>query len=219
MTALLPAMKTSPPCFGGFGCGATGVSEAAIQSMTFDGTSWAKGPTLVTLASGKNSYYPTFSPDGAFVLFNQAAEPSNNGSYDAPDASLHYVPAAGGPLVPLAKAGSNNGDSWPKWAPLVQAYRAKKLMWFTFSSRRQYGLKMPAGTRAQIWMAGFDPEAAKAGKDASFTSFWLPFQDDASANHIGQWVTKVVRKPCSAGGDQCGSNEICEGGVCKPILK
>ena len=43
-------------------------------------------------------------------------------------------------------------------------------------------------------------------------------QDEGSANHIAQWVTTVVRKPCDDGG-ACASGEQCVGGVCKPILK
>lgn len=206
----------SPPCIGF--CGATGVNQASLELMTFDGSTWKAAGTLVGGSSSSNAYYPSFSPDGAFVVFNRAAEPSKNGSYDAPDATLHYVNAVGGGAAPLAKAGSNAGDSWPKWTPVAQAWRGKKLMWFTFSSRRAYGLKMAAGTRAQIWMAAFDPEAAAAGKDASFTAFWLPFQDEGSANHIAQWVTTVVRKPCDDGG-ACANGEQCVGGVCKPILK
>ena len=186
--------------------------------MTFDGTSWAPEGTLVPSTSTTNNYYPSFSPDNAFVLFNRAAEPSKNGSYDAPDASLWFVNAVGGGAVSLAHAGSANGDSWPKWAPLVQMYRGKKLMWFTFSSRRQYGLTLAAGTRAQIWMAAFDPDAAAQGKDASFTAFWLPFQDGASANHIAQWVTTVERQPCMDV-SSCGSGEQCVDGVCKPAIK
>ena len=116
------------------------------------------------------------------------------------------------------RAGSPNGDSWPKWMQREQKYRGKKLLWFTFSSRRAYGLRLAAGSTPQIWMAAFDPEAAAQGKDASFASFRLPFQDLSSGNHIAQWVTRVVRQGC-ADSSQCEGSEQCIETVCRPSIK
>jgi hypothetical protein len=200
--------KTKPPCFGGM-CGAPGVDAASLETLVKSGDSFAPGPTLVPF-TGDNNYYPSYSPDGKGVLFNRAA----GNSYDAKDATVWWVPSTGGAPVKLARA-STGGDSWPKWAPDVQIYRGKTLTWLTFSSRRAYGLRKGAGDPAQIWMTAFDPEAAAAGKDPSFPAFRLPFQDLASGNHIAQWVTKVVRKPCLQQGE-CAPTELCENGVCEP---
>lgn len=192
--------------------GATGVDHASIESMTLNGATWSAGPTLVPYA-GQNNYYPSFSPDGAWVVFNRS--PSNLNSYDAKDAEVWVVAAAGGTPVKLATA-STGGDSWAKWTPSVQMNRGGPLLWLTFSSRRAYGLRLPPGQTAQIWMVAFDPTRAAMGMDPSSPPFWLPFQDLASGNHIAQWVVKVERKPCAMTAD-CNPGEQCLGGTCEPV--
>lgn len=200
-----------PPCFGGI-CGAPGVQEASIEMMPFDGTNWGSPTTLVPY-TGQNNYYPTFSPDGQWVMFNRS--PATADSFDAPDAQVWMIPAAGGNAVHQVTA-STGGDSWPKWAPDKQNYHAGQMMWFTFSSRRAYGLRQAAGT-SQIWMAAFDPARGATG-DGSFPAFWLPFQEMGSGNHIAQWVTEVERQPCS-NDSECGAGEFCEEGECVPLIE
>ncbi len=198
-----------------------GIAQASLQTMVRTNGQWAPGPELVPYG-GKSNYYPAYSPDGTWVIFDR----SNNDSFDAPDAEVWVVSSKGGQPILLAKARAG-GDSWPKWAPDVQKYRSKSLMWFTFSSRRPYGVRQStcagqnhtSGPCAQIWMAAFDPEAAAAGKDASYPALWLPFQDFNSGNHIAQWVTRVERKPCAQGGSECEGNEQCQNGRCVPIVK
>jgi TolB protein len=206
---------TSIPCFPMFPCGAPGVDQASLQVLPFDGSTWG-APTQLVAYGGQNNYYPTYSPDAAWVMFNRS--PSNANSFDAPDAQVWIVSAAGGTPLHMATASSSGGDSWPKWAPDVQPYRGASVMWFTFSSRRAYGLRTAAGAQAQIWMAAFDPARATAGTDPSYPSFWLPFQEADSGNHIAQWVTEVERQPCFVDGD-CPSGEFCEGGVCVPVIE
>jgi hypothetical protein len=213
--------KQSPPCFGAF-CGATGVSEASLFVMKNGGGTWGSPVSLVASAGG-NAFYPSYSPDGAWVLFNRASVGTNakgetKSSYDAPDASLWAVAASGGAPIALARAGSTHGDSWPKWMVREQKARGKKLLWLTFSTRRAYGLRLGADNNAQIWMAAFDPEAAAKGLDGSFPAFWLPFQELGSGNHIAQWVTRVARQGC-ADATQCEGTEVCVDSVCRPSLK
>ena len=64
-------------------------------------------------------------------------------------------------------------------------------------------------------MTAFDPAAALTGADPSSPAFRLPFQDIASGNHVGQWVTSVERLPC-VDNSVCGPGEFCSGGVCTP---
>jgi len=206
--AVYAKAASPPPCIGF--CGATGVDSASIEVMPFDGTTWGKSTTLVPFA-GKNNFYPAYSPDGSWVVFNQS--PSNVNSYDAKDAQVWVVPSTGGTPVRLATA-STGGDSWPKWSASMQAYKSGSLVWLTFSSRRAYGLRLASGSTAQIWMTAFDPAKAKAGTDPSYPGFWLPFQDVGSGNHIAQWVTKVDRKPCTST-SECPL-QACIDGFCKP---
>lgn len=213
--------KQSPPCFGAI-CGSTGVSEASLFVVKNAGGTWGS-PVGLVAAGADNAFYPSYSPDGAFVVFNRGSVGTNaagetKSSYDAPDASLWAVSAAGGSPVALARAGSTHGDSWPKWMVREQKYRGKKIMWLTFSTRRAYGLRLGADNNAQIWMAAFDPDAAAQGKDASFPAFWLPFQELSSGNHIAQWVTRVVRQGC-ADSSQCEGSEACIDTVCRPAVK
>ncbi len=219
-TVVFAKPKDSPPCFGAI-CGSPGVSEASLYVAGKAGSGFG-APSVLVPAGGQNAYYPSFSPDGAWVVFNRAsvgtdAKGDAKSSYDAPDATVWVVSSKGGSPVAMTKAGSPNGDSWPKWMQRDQKYRGKKLMWFTFSSRRAYGLRQDAGKNAQIWMAAFDPDAAAAGKDASFSAFWLPFQDIASGNHIAQWVTHVARQGCTSS-TQCDQTESCIDSVCRPSV-
>jgi hypothetical protein len=204
------APATTPPCVGF--CGSTGVDSASIQTLTYSGGAWGKTATTIVPFTTQNNYYPAYSPDGKWVIFNRS--PSNANSFDAKDAQVWVVPAAGGTAVRLATA-STGGDSWPKWAPAVQSYKGSQLMWLTFSSRRAYGLRLAADAQAQIWMVAFDP--SKSG-DPTGPAFWLPFQDMASGNHIAQWVTTVARQPCGAVA-MCEAGEACVGSRCVPVLK
>lgn len=203
----------APPCIPPF-CGATGVDSASLELLGNDSGGWAPVKSLVPFG-GKNNFYPAFSPDGSLVVFNQS--PSNANSYDAKDAEVWVVRSDGGAPIKLTRA-STGGDSWPKWTPVVQKYKGGNLLWVTFSSRRQYGLRLESGKTAQIWMTAIDLERAKSGADPSYPAFWLPFQDVASGNHIAQWVTKVERKPCSMA-SECLMGEQCVSGVCRPVIK
>ncbi|MBX3270712.1 MAG: PD40 domain-containing protein [Sandaracinaceae bacterium] len=202
---------TSPPCFPGFPCGVPGTDSASLELLVRSGGAWSPGATLVRF-DGQNNYYPTFSPDGSWVLFNRS--PSNANSFDAPDAQVWIVPADGSaPARHLATA-SSGGDSWPKWDPTIYRHRGGGLMWMTFASRRGYGLRLGTGERAQIWMTAFDP---RRPGDGSYPAFWLPFQEIESGNHIAQWVTRVDRQPCRDN-TECPGGEFCSGGVCIPDL-
>jgi hypothetical protein len=190
--------------------GAPGIGQGSI--FTVDPTTWSGEQALVTSTGGSdNNYYPAFSPDGSLVVFNKSALAD---SFDATDARVWLVPAAGGTPVPLGNASpAPGGDSWPKWGPFVHAYQDGEVMWLTFSSRRAYGLRS-SGT-AQIWMVGVAPGRLADGQDPSFAAFWLPFQDSASGNHIAQWVEMVDRQECDPE-HPCPTGEFCEGGICLP---
>jgi TolB protein len=201
------------------------VQNASIELLELVGGTWMPGKTLVPFG-GQNNYYPAFSPDGQWVLFNRS--PGNHDSFSnasvdmmtnqQPDGELWTVPTAGGTPIKLAAATDPGACQWPKWAPIVNSYHAGQIMWLTFSSMREYGLRLPKGQTSQIWMVGFDPKLAAQGKDPSLPAFWLPFQDIKSGNHIAQWVLKVERKPC---GDVsvCDPGEQCIAGTCQPVPK
>jgi len=190
--------------------GALGTNAGSLY--TVDAATWQDQQPLVTSTGATdNNYYPAYSPDSSLVVFNKSALED---SYDAADARVWVVPAAGGTPVALGNASpAPGGDSWPKWGPFVHQYQDGEVMWLTFSSRRAYGLRA-AGT-AQIWMVGVAPGRLADGQDPSFAAFWLPFQDPASGNHIAQWVDFVDRQECDPE-TPCPTGEFCEGGICLP---
>lgn len=197
--------------------GSPGISQGSLKLMGYDKTNqaWTGSITLVASA-GENNYYPTFSPDGKWVVFNR----SSSESYDATDAALYIVKPDGKGKVTelkLANEGANLCNSWPKFSPFLQKYKGGNLMWVTFSSRRDYGLRLSGKAQAQLWMAAIDPSKAELSSDPSYSAFWLPFQNIQTGNHIAQWTQKVVKKACDADGT-CPTGLTCDKttNLCEP---
>lgn len=188
----------------------------SIHVVDQQGAGWSAPTTLVPAQTGRNRYYPSFSPDGSLLAFNEStcttAPPDRACNADSdPTATMFIVkPDAGATPIALARAnapgktdtGTALTNSWPKWAPFeFQRTQApgSRVVWMTFSSTRNYGLRSaPAGTSAEsvsgslLWMVAIDPDLAIAGQDPSVAAFALPFQDLASSNHIAQWTKEVI---------------------------
>jgi hypothetical protein len=187
-----------------------------IQQMP--GASWSAPIQLMPAADGINRYYPAYAPDARFLVFDESHCPSGQiyaAECDADSdftAKIWAIPTDGGTPILLARAnapGIEDGtnvditNTFPKWAPFVDPLRADgtgRVMWLTFSSRRQYGLRQEMGTNLLIWMVAIDPDAIMAGKDGSYPAFALPFQELTTSNHIAQWTARVV----PMGGDDGG---------------
>jgi len=188
----------------------------SIQTVTQQGTGFGAPTTIVPAQSGVNRYYPSFSPDGALLAFNEStcatATPDISCNADSdPTASIFVVkPNAGATPIVLAHAnapgktdtGTALTNSWPKWAPFEfqrTQTAGSRVVWMTFSSTRNYGLRTPpAGSSSEsasgtlLWMVAIDPDRALAGQDPSAAAFALPFQDLQSSNHIAQWTEEVI---------------------------
>jgi hypothetical protein len=140
------------------------------------------------------NYYPSFSPDGKWVLFNRAV---GGTAYNNGNASMWVIPADGsGPAVELVKANAGLGltNSWGRWAPFAQTVGAnnEQIYWITVSSTRNFGVRLVGANRPQIWMTPFLPAQAAAVADPSTAAFRLPFQNLESNNHIAQWTEQIV---------------------------
>ncbi len=174
-----------------------GFTKGSIVVMTDDGMGNFNNPMTIVTSAGENNYYPSFSPDNKWILFDR----STGDSYDDPDATLYVISADGkiGPIrLNAANAMGQLTNSWPRWSPFVQTNGPNgDLLYFTFSSKRDYGIEMGslnAGnpTRPQVWMSAFDPKIASGNMDPSDAPFWLPFQDVMTNNHIAQWTQAIV---------------------------
>ncbi|TMQ11597.1 MAG: hypothetical protein E6J90_34300 [Deltaproteobacteria bacterium] len=230
------------------------VTNGSIYAATASGTGATNPVALVTAASAdENNYYPAISPDGRSVIFDRAVGTTlaTHDSYNNPNAKLFAVPATGGTPVELKKANYADGmtNSWPRWSPFVQMYKGKRILWVTFSSTRDYGLRVrnegapyfncyppvspedtsgdhakpfdPNCTQPQIWMTAISLDDLAAGGDGSFPAFWLPFQDYTAHNHIAQWVEMIVKPPtgCAPAGASCVSQMCCDGLGCDQATK
>lgn len=203
------------------------VRRGAIHWMPFDGSRFGATAALVPAVRGENRYYPAPTPDGRWVIYNRSvcprgAEPANGfpeGSvgfgghpcdgYDDPSASLWIVDTDLPTHHPVAldavnaRGPSDTRDaltnSWPKVSPFTTSWLDRTVYWVTFSSKRNYGLRLVGADRPQLWMVAVavpnteDRQALR--EDPSFAPFWLPFQDPMTSNHIAQWTRQVVVPP------------------------
>ena len=196
-------------------------ATGGIDFVQNNGGTWGAPQVLVPSELGKNRYYPAIAPDGNLVVYDestctgtptagQPADKSCDADTDA-TATIMFTSLQGGTPIPLTNAnmpGVADGtttaltNSFPKWAPFVeQLDEQNQLVWLTFSSTRQYGLRTPPAPADMdetnkgtlIWMVGIRPSIG--GGDPSFTAFCLPFQDITTSNHIAQWTKVFIKGP------------------------
>lgn len=164
-----------------------------IATIPYEASTGTFGTATTIVGDGGNNYYPSFSPDGQWILFNRSSEDA----YDDATAELWVVRADGSSpprRLDLANVGSGLTNSWGRWAPFRNTFgrtNAESLYWITFSSKRAFGVRTPGG-QPQLWMAPFFPGRAEQGGDPTAPAFRLPFQDLGSNNHIAQWTETVV---------------------------
>jgi hypothetical protein len=190
------------------------MGQGGIGIVRGDGQTWSAPTELVPAAPGKNRYYPSFSPDGEVVIFDESTCGAGDSGAECdadtdPSATLFAVPATGGTPIALARANAGGvldtsaqlTNTFPKWSPFIfnrSAEFGSRVEWLTFSSTRRYGLREPppggdenpSGTL--IWMAAVDPDKPASGADPSYPAFALPFQDVTTSNHIAQWAERVA---------------------------
>jgi hypothetical protein len=169
-------------------------------TRTFDPGSNTFGPTkvLVANASGMSNFYPSWSPDGQWLLFTR----TSGVSYSTPDAEVWVMKSDGSaPPIKLAAADTTTAsitNSWARWTPFQESFGPdhQTVFYITFSSERVFGVRpLTTGTYGldkQIWMAPFFPDKATGGMDPSGPAFRMPFQDFATSNHIAQWTQAVI---------------------------
>jgi hypothetical protein len=230
------------------------VFGGSLFTMSYDPMAKTFGtPTPLIQSKGENNVYPSYSPDGMFIAFTRIAQQTATGdcsaipnansqiatmscpndSFANPNSRVILMLNQASPMpIDAEKANGSpaaaavpTSNSWPRWTPFIQTYKGQKLLWITFSSTRDYGLRVrnqtpqpkdycyPAdspespGTshhngfaatciQPQIWMAAINLSAVElGGTDPSYPAFWLPFQDDTTHNHTAQWTQSVATQP------------------------
>ena len=168
------------------------VNAASIAVASDTGGGVFGNLKTVVAAQGDNNYYPSFSPDSKWILFNKAASGS---SYNNSGADI-WVVSADGSTAPvrltLANSGSNVTNSWPQWTPFVSKFGSDTLYYFTVASKRDYGLELHGVGRSQIWISSFMPSQLTPSGAGSSAPFWMPVQDPTTSNHDAQWVEAIV---------------------------
>jgi len=169
--------------------------------------------------AGLFHYYPTWSPDGAWIAFVSAPLPGE--SYGNAQSRLRLVSRDGGRVYDLDNASQGPGktSTYPRFAPVMQDQC--EVLYLTFNSKMDYGfLKNSARPKVgspppQLWMAALDLRALPTG-DPSRAPVWLPFQEAQATSLLGAWTQQVV---CRAQAD-CGpaTDAFCDTahGVCVP---
>ena len=128
------------------------LSGSVYESSVDFSTNSIGVPNLLLGSTGtQNFYYPSFSPNGTFVVFNEAPDGDAFYNRKARVKLVHYPKQPGDqpldlPGLNTAPAGTGDSEklsnSWAKWSPFIQTYHGHKLLWVTFSSNRDYGLHL-----------------------------------------------------------------------------
>ncbi len=174
--------------------------SGTIYTRSYDPVTHAFGVETPLVVDGGNNFYPSWSPDGQWILFNRAADGI---AYNNVNAALWTVKSDGSaPPVELAAMNQTLGltNSWGRWAPFQQSLgtNREQIYWITVSSKRDFGVRrinsvdLEELKTPQIWMTPFLTQRATAGQDPTVAAFRLPFQGLQSNNHIAQWTERVV---------------------------
>ncbi len=167
-------------------------TNGSIAVVPYNGTTSGFGsPTTIVTSTGTvDNYYPCFTPDGGYIIYNVAASGS---SYNNLDARLMLVPVAGGTPIALTKSqpATNKRHSWPRVSPFLKSEKGDSLVWFTFSSTvAPVTGNLATDKPSQIYMAAI--RLPSGGTPVQYASFHLPYQVLTRCNHIAQWTQVIV---------------------------
>ena len=133
--------------------------------MPYAGNGTFGAPSAFVQSNGENNYYPSYSPGRSDAV--RGLQPRRrawargpharggfcpNDSFSNPAARLMLALARvrqGRRQIDLEKANGSPAsatlplsNSYPRWAPFVQSYHGQELLWITFSSTRDYGVRV-----------------------------------------------------------------------------
>jgi hypothetical protein len=136
---------------------------------------------------GATEFYPSFSPDDAWIAFTRVA--GSGSSYSNAASEVYVVPSNGGTATRLAAndaaacqttlASPGLTNDWPKWSPHATTANGKTYYWLTFSSKRM------GTTNAQLYVAALVVDGS--GNMTSYPALYLWNQPAADGNHTPSW--------------------------------
>ncbi|HEY3802701.1 MAG TPA: hypothetical protein VGL61_08825 [Kofleriaceae bacterium] len=184
-------------------------SSIASMSYTYSSGSHVFGtpsvlvpqPITINAQSYTNLFFPSFSPDGQWVIFDAArAAWRNFTSERTAGQRLVLVPTAGGTPIDLTALNGGTGDldtTWPHWAP----GNTNDYYWIVFSSERDYGHEVTTANTnptcvangvqqcKQLWIGAISKQSLANGTlDPSFEPVWLPGQATTADNISPYWT-------------------------------
>ena len=193
-----------------------------MHVMSFDETKapmTANDKLLVTAASNAampNVSWPTFTPDGKWIVFQRGGSST---TWQSHQADLAVVAAKPGSVeTPLAAL---DGTTYPfaagprdlhfNFEPAFAPVAAGGYFWVVFTSRRTYGNILTGGDTVvkQLWIAAID-QNPKPGVDPSHAAFHLTGQDEGNLAMRAYYALP----PCAQNGQGCSSGTDCCGGYC-----
>lgn len=150
--------------------------------------------------------YPSFSSDSQWIAYGRPTV----GSRSNADGTLWMVSAEGTQTFKqLLTAGSDNKSFYPNFAPV----RAGGYYWIVFASRRDYGNRLVATNRQQLWVAAIsDPPV---DSDPSHPAFYVQGQSSCMKSLHPTFTRDAcldLGASCDKGIDCCSNT--CSGGVC-----
>jgi hypothetical protein len=172
------------------------------------------------------NYYPTWSPDGQWIVFQSARRVRNDEhaiveprSLGNPNGVIRMVRSSGGPYVcpgpdcielsrgigytpEEALAGAGKAATWPKFTPFSQGPDGA-LTFVSYTSHLPYGFH--GSEKSQLWMFAVDTSKVGSATDPSFSPIWLPYQDENDGALTPYWTETL---PC-----EIDANGACSGCV------
>ncbi|HEX4517634.1 MAG TPA: hypothetical protein VH054_29025 [Polyangiaceae bacterium] len=167
--------------------------------------------TLVTSGIYNNFFFPSFSSDGNYIVFNAARAAWRDltaGQGASPGQRLMMTNPTGAWTVDLLalNGATDMNTTWPHWAPS----ESTDYYWVVFSTERPYGHKLTQSNTApvcvqngtleckQIWISAISKStlAAKTPPDdPSAPPVWMPGQDLGADNISPYWTLPTSAIP------------------------
>jgi hypothetical protein len=199
-------VSTNKYCTGRLGAGCNGDtssyngqtdpgSTADIYTVPYAGGAGGTATALPGASSATvQEYYPTFSPDDAWIAFDIC--PLDVNLYNQAKGEVSVIPSAGGTATrleandpPACSGVTSPGvtNSWPKWGPTALSANGSTYYWLVFSSTRS------AAMNPQLYITSV---VLTGSQIETHGSLYLWNQPATENNHTPAWDTfKVQAQP------------------------